>query len=192
MPIYYQAVVDDPLTSGPGSRVLTGSPHDTITGPDGIRREETYIGCTAWCSACQSVGEIIAAAGIQDSLRGVNGQMRGAMQAVGGDKVVCKCAELPEIIAVYGISCSFNDYSEGTAAASKSATPSAPTSLGIFDEQFALKDGNGTPLADTYYTIRLSSGALLHGTTDSEGRTSRYPTNNAQQISISVGHNREY
>jgi len=43
-------------------------------------------------------------------------------------------------------------------------------------------------LANIYYTISLPSGELRHGTTDSEGRTARYQTNGAQNITIHLGH----
>ncbi|WP_175148070.1 hypothetical protein [Paraburkholderia ultramafica] len=119
----------------------------------------------------------------------VNG---GRLQAVGGDEIHCKCAQAPRIIAVYGRSWTIqnNSDSETRTVASRATSQSAPSV--IYDEQFTLKDGNGMPLPDTYYTIRLPSGELAHGVTDSQGRTERYPTSDAQQISIPVGHNREH
>jgi uncharacterized protein (DUF2345 family) len=59
---------------------------------------------------------------------------------------------------------------------------------GTYDEQFTLVDAKGTPLADTYYTVRHPSGTLTHGTTDSLGRTQRYETDGAQRIAVYVGH----
>ncbi|SDQ93880.1 hypothetical protein SAMN05445850_2191 [Paraburkholderia tuberum] len=56
------------------------------------------------------------------------------------------------------------------------------------DEQFTLHDANGRPLASTYYTVRLLSGALHRGTTDSQGRTERYETEGAQSMHIYLGH----
>ncbi len=57
-----------------------------------------------------------------------------------------------------------------------------------FDEQFLLIDGAGTPLADTYYTAKLSSGELVHGETDAAGKTQRFYTVNTDRIEIYLGH----
>lgn len=75
----------------------------------------------------------------------------------------------------------------GQTASERSASASVS-----FDERFILRDGNGKPLPDTCYTLKLSSGALRHGTTDSRGRTARYSTSDAQRLSISFGHNQEH
>lgn len=56
------------------------------------------------------------------------------------------------------------------------------------DEQFLLKDEDGVVLADMPYTVTLPSGQRVHGTTDGEGRTSRYPTDGAQYIEVCLGH----
>lgn len=60
-----------------------------------------------------------------------------------------------------------------------------------YDEQFALRDANGSPMPDTYYTVRLPSGALEHGSTDSQGRTARHTTDSAQSIHFYIGHRQE-
>lgn len=56
MGIWYAAVEDDPLTSGPGSRVYAGENVGTIQGEDGRRRRMVFIGDEAWCAACSSMG----------------------------------------------------------------------------------------------------------------------------------------
>ncbi|MEX3856102.1 hypothetical protein AB3X94_18875 [Paraburkholderia sp. BR10923] len=56
------------------------------------------------------------------------------------------------------------------------------------DEQYTLKDAGDRTMRDTYYTVRLPSGSLVHGVTDGLGRTKRYKTNGAQSISIYLGH----
>jgi hypothetical protein len=60
-----------------------------------------------------------------------------------------------------------------------------------YDEQFTLRDGEGRLLAETYYTIRLPNGELIHDTTDSAGRTARHATHGAQSIRIYLGHKQE-
>jgi uncharacterized Zn-binding protein involved in type VI secretion len=57
-----------------------------------------------------------------------------------------------------------------------------------YDEQFLLLDGDGRPLAGTYYTAKLASGDLLHGETDNEGKTQNFCTADVQQIEIHLGH----
>jgi hypothetical protein len=57
-----------------------------------------------------------------------------------------------------------------------------------FDEQFTLTDVGGSALADTYYTVRLPSGELRYGITDSKGRTERHLTKGAQSVRIYLGH----
>ncbi|MEX3810082.1 hypothetical protein AB3X96_07405 [Paraburkholderia sp. BR13439] len=59
------------------------------------------------------------------------------------------------------------------------------------DEQYILKDGDGRVMHDTYYTVRLPSGSLVHGVTDGLGRTKRYKTNGAQSIYVYLGHREE-
>ncbi|HEY2024447.1 hypothetical protein [Paraburkholderia sp.] len=61
----------------------------------------------------------------------------------------------------------------------------------IHDEQYTLKDADGRVMRDTYYTVRLPSGALVHGITDKLGRTKRYRTSGAQSIYIYLGHTQE-
>jgi hypothetical protein len=103
MSIYYAIVKGDPLTSGGNSQVIGGSPHSTIQGPDGQHREQAYLGQEAWCAACQSVGVILAGAGISGYLRGWD-ETIGAQEAVSDDVVICKCERHPCVMAAYACS----------------------------------------------------------------------------------------
>lgn len=69
-----------------------------------------------------------------------------------------------------------------------SVPAAAPADEEDFDEQFILVDEDGIPLANTPYSVRLASGALMHRTTDEEGRTARYATSGAQDIEVFLGH----
>ncbi|MGF6937226.1 hypothetical protein OKW41_006388 [Paraburkholderia sp. UCT70] len=60
-------------------------------------------------------------------------------------------------------------------------------SASLFDEELTLRDANGSPLADTYYTIEWR-GFLTRGVTDSIGRTQRHKTDGAQAVRIYLGH----
>lgn len=57
-----------------------------------------------------------------------------------------------------------------------------------YDEQFLLLGGDGRPLASTYYTAKLTSGELIYGETDDEGKTQRFYTPDPHDIEIHLGH----
>ena len=188
MTVYHAVVEGDLLDNGGNSHVIGGAPHSTIEGPDGRSHGQTHLGHQAWCSVCQSFGEIVAGAGISDYLRGWDGIL-GAQEAVGGDIVICKCDQHPRVVSVYARSCDYIDTSDASAASLPAASVSAPRVH--YDEQFTLRDGEGRLLAETYYTVRLPSGLLQHGLTDSQGRTGRYETKGTQSIRIYLGHKQE-
>ncbi|MBC8740028.1 hypothetical protein F6X40_25335 [Paraburkholderia sp. UCT31] len=71
------------------------------------------------------------------------------------------------------------------------AAPALTSKDRIHDEQYTLKDSDGHVMPDTYYTVRLPSGSLVHGVTDGLERTKRYETNGAQSIHIYLGHREE-
>ncbi|MBC8748668.1 MULTISPECIES: hypothetical protein [Paraburkholderia] len=73
----------------------------------------------------------------------------------------------------------------------RKATPALTSKHRTHDEQYTLKDGDGRVMCNTYYTVRLPSGSLVHGVTDGSGRTQRYKTNGAQSIHIYLGHREE-
>src|SRR5215469_9604047 len=97
--IYYAVVEDDPLTSGKGSRVFSALPCGTVQGEDGKHRRLAFIGDKAYCAACDSFGVITYGAGLGDRHRLIDMVNGGRRQAVGGDVVLCKCANHPRIIA---------------------------------------------------------------------------------------------
>ncbi|MBB5425817.1 hypothetical protein QF000_002647 [Paraburkholderia atlantica] len=55
-----------------------------------------------------------------------------------------------------------------------------------FNEQFELRESTGKRLAGVRYRIRVGSRVIAKGVTDSQGRTQRVSTDNANQISIEV------
>ena len=182
--IYYAAVEDDPLTSGKGSRVFAYKQAGTIEGEDGKHRRLAFIGDEAYCPACNSTGTITYGAGVSDRKRMIDLVNGGRRQAVGGDIVLCKCADPPRIIAVYGRKWMIHDRGEEKLAPVAKALAQRPT----YDEQFTLADAAGNALADTWYTVRLPSGELRHGVTDSSGKTARYATDDAHHLALYLGH----
>ncbi|QCP49134.1 hypothetical protein FAZ95_08050 [Trinickia violacea] len=182
--IYYAAVEDDPLTSGKGSRVFAYKQAGTIKGDDGKYRRLAFIGDEAYCPACNSTGTITYGAGVSDRKRMIDFVNGGRRQAVGGDIVLCKCDAPPRIIAVYGRKWMIHDRGEEKPA----SVAIAPAEGLTYDEQFTLTDAAGSALADTWYTVRLPSGELLHGVTDSSGKTARYATDGAHRLALYLGH----
>lgn len=58
----------------------------------------------------------------------------------------------------------------------------------VFDEQFELRDSDGNLLVYMPYTVRFVSGEVVHGETDTLGKTKRYATNGPQFLELFLGH----
>lgn len=149
------------------------------------RRRLAFIGDKAYCPACDSFGQITYGASVSDRHRLIDNVNGGRRQAVGGDFVLCKCANRPRIIATYGTSWRITDKGNADEQAVRGSTRAVQA---IHDQQFTLIDASGNALANTYYTVRLPTGELRHGTTDSSGRTRRYVTDGARRLALYLGH----
>jgi hypothetical protein len=180
MAIYYSVVGGDPLTSGPDSYVVVERSDDMIEGEDGIARPIALIGDEAWCSACRSAGIIVGGAPVDDSLRMLDMVNGGRLQAVSGDRVACKCAEPPRIVAQFG--CSWTIHECGGDVSEASTRTATPT----YDEQFRLVDANDVPLANCYYIIHGDSGREWCGYSDLNGLTDRIATDTPELLSVTV------
>ncbi|SDR40794.1 hypothetical protein SAMN05443245_5616 [Paraburkholderia fungorum] len=180
--IYHAAVEDDPLTSGNGSCVYSYKQYRTITGADGNRHRLAFSGDGAHCPRCDSTGLITygSSPGTRHPLIDhVNG---GRRQAVGGDIVLCKCADPPRIIAEYRRMVNRNRGEERAASIARTSARNFGQ-----DKQFMLTDGERKALADTYYTVRTTTGELQPDVTGSFGRTTRYTTKDAQRLHVCIG-----
>ncbi|MGF6595571.1 hypothetical protein P3T23_000278 [Paraburkholderia sp. GAS448] len=175
------AVVGDTLTSGGQILDYTQTSGFCFHG-----HKAALIGESAYCQKCKSMGTIAKAGG---PYRIKYHTTREA--ALDDDIVLCRCPTPPRIIAGLAGESWVEDREEGyerrmnlstTRAAS---TDSAPNRYG---QQFTLQDANGHVLCDTYYTVRLPSGSLVHGVTDHMGRTRRYATDGAQRLRVYLGH----
>ena len=102
------------------------------------------------------------------------------------DRVLCPCGK--NFVLAAGNSNAFYSESNGEAQNEK---PIATPTIATYDEQFMLRDAKGSPLANTYYTVRMPLGELRRGVTDMQGRTERYETTDAQSIRIYLGHKQE-
>ncbi len=109
---YYAVVEGDPLTSGRNSQVRARSNLCWIEDKTGKSRRMVFIGDDAYCEKCESVGVIAGGAGVSDMHRMADMENSGRRQAVGGDFVLCKCADHPRIIAVHGRNWIIHDQGE--------------------------------------------------------------------------------
>jgi uncharacterized Zn-binding protein involved in type VI secretion len=135
-------------------------------------------GDQATCGNCRGLWNIVGT--------GEGMGEKGRVAVINGDHVLCPCGK-NRVIA--GPDAGMFVHLDGGAA--KKAAPEstgASDEFLCYDEQFALRDATGVALADTCYTVRLPSGELTHGTTDTQGRTARYSTDGAQPLTVYLGH----
>ena len=142
------------------------------------------IGGEAFCTACKTIG-VIAKAGGPGRLNFDAGEV-----ALDGDIVLCGCATPPRIKAKLSGESWCTDEAENHAALAQQIALRAAGSNAAsrHDEQFTLRDVSGRALAATNYTIRFTSGSMVHGVTDGLGRTARYKTDGAQRLALYLGH----
>jgi hypothetical protein len=103
-----------------------------------FRRGQTHLCQKAWCAVCQSVGVIAAGSGISDYLRGWDGRLN-AMEAVGGDIVLCKCEQPPRIMSVYARCCEYMDASTSSTARSFASNALASATLAQWQEEVIVR-----------------------------------------------------
>lgn len=184
-----------------GGDVIEGSHTDICMG-----KPIAYVGHKTYCPKCRGnfpivegvmtttfYGKGVAIAGMKTSCGAtlIASQFTDTVQIGGGGGVAPSSAQaLASPIA--------NNSPNGAAATKgKGAGPASTfandgsTSEGadvVFDEQYLLQDEDGNVLVNMPYTVKLPSGELVHGTTDDEGRTKRYATEQAEELEIYVGH----
>ncbi|WP_116138375.1 PAAR domain-containing protein [Trinickia diaoshuihuensis] len=181
MAVYYAVVEGDPLDNGGDSHVMEGARHSTIEGPDGCSRGQTHLGQKAWCAVCQSVGVIAAGSGISDYLRGWDGRLN-AMEAVGGDIVLCKCEQPPRIMSVYARCCEYMDASTSSTACSFASNALASATLAESQEElehyFEMVDGKtGAPIEGMTYKLTSNGQSLVRDSTLAGGQTPAFSFN---------------
>ncbi|QBQ99054.1 PAAR domain-containing protein [Paraburkholderia pallida] len=166
-----------------GGVVIEGMERSTHLG-----RPLTYIDAKVLCPVCNTTGVI----GWKGPHRSAT--MMGRQQALEGDVCICMCDPPPIMLASQDTA--WHEFAAhemegagyGTGTARETPKNSVPTT---YDELFELSDGKGQPLREVYYTVRLSNGELIHGVTDSQGRTMRHTTEGAHTTRIYLGHKAE-
>ncbi|MDR5740930.1 PAAR domain-containing protein [Caballeronia sp. LZ016] len=141
----------------------------------------TYIGASVSCGACKTTGHIIAKGPRRP------GTMMGKTAALDGDLCACQCSPFPTMIASQNtMSQSFEGHELASMGYSATAE-SIEAGSAIYDEQVILRDSEtGQPLAGITYRIHSRSGKVVIGTTDTEGRTQRFNTEQPDTFVLSI------
>jgi hypothetical protein len=105
--IFYAIVDGDPLTSG--GYVMVPPHQDTVEDDQGKKRNIAYVGHSAWCAQCKSMGVIVGGSGMSMDMRPTNQALGGLKQAISGDYVACGCHENPRVVARYAPGLRFID-----------------------------------------------------------------------------------
>jgi hypothetical protein len=143
-----------------------------------------FIGDKAYCEKCNSTGIIIAGARVDNDQRMIDLE-HGRRQAVGGDYVLCKCSERPQVIARYGRSWMIDDDCGASAAIETQKASSSNVSSAGYDEQVK---AIGCGASEGYpYCIETADGRIESGRLDSSGVLPRISTDNADTYTIHWG-----
>jgi uncharacterized Zn-binding protein involved in type VI secretion len=161
-----------------GGKVIEGSPVDICHG-----KPIAYLGHQTYCPQCKGTFPIIDGAPTT-TFYGKGVALAGMKTACGA---VLIATQITDIVATGG---------GGAGAASVASTRlqasnPAPTSASAttvseltanaarvsaadeFDQYFHVLDISGAPMADWPYRIEMANGVLVHGRTDSEGKTKK-------------------
>jgi hypothetical protein len=123
MTVYYAAVDGDPLTSEEGSYVIAQGRTRRIADESGRLRGGAVIGDFAFCTACESTGEITYGVHLTPGRRPKD---RGRDWALGGDRVLCQCSTSPIIYPAHGRRCRVFDHAPITRFSSSNASAEPP------------------------------------------------------------------
>jgi len=108
-----------------------------------------------------------------------------------GHRTSCGATLISSLAAVFRDPCSGAEGNLGRGEEAASAASQAAQQAKQYDEQFVLKDASGTPMPDTYYTVKMPTGELRQGVTDADGKTERIVTDGAQPLDVFLGHREE-
>lgn len=162
----------DPITTGGKVHAF----HDDMT-DDG--KTIALSGERATCGNCEGTWPIV---GTAYTMRN-----NGKSAVLHSDKVLCPRGK-NRVISL-SEACFYEPIAGDNGGADNAvSSASVAAESGQYDEQFSLHDSTDRALTDTYYTLRLPSGSLVHRVTDHMGRTGRYATECAKRLRIYVGH----
>lgn len=172
--------------------VLEGSVTDICMG-----KPIAYIGHKVQCPKCKGTFPIVEGAPTT-TFYGKGVALAGMKTSCGATLIATQFTDIVELGGGTAPAAPKERGTEGAASAPTApagqpqfaAMPAATSSEdpAAFDEQFRFLDDDGLPLAKLPYSVKFSSGEVVEGITDDDGRTERYVTDGAQMIEIFVGH----
>ncbi len=173
-------VAGDQTTSG--GVVIEGTTRCSIHG-----RAVALQGHRISCPACGSIGHIQLVPPFAGA------PVDGVEIALSDDLCICGCNPPPRLVssnrglATHGFSA--EELGDPAAAPWLAHAGHDPADYALpFDEQFLLQDGNGKPLAGVFFSVKLPTGKIVHGTTSNSGLTDRYTTEGAADLELYLGH----
>lgn len=141
-------------------------------------RKIALFGDQATCGNCKGLWNIVGTGeGISEA---------GRLAVINGDRVLCPCGKNRVMASPTAGMFVHLDRDAGNTGARQ--TQGSTDELLDHDERFTLRDARGRALANTFYTVRLPTGELVHGVTDEGGNTARHATSGACRIAVYLGH----
>ncbi|MBN3817090.1 hypothetical protein G3N57_10935 [Paraburkholderia sp. Se-20369] len=180
MTIYYSVVEGDPLDGG--GQVSEGAHDSWIDG-----RRQAYLGHRAFCERCKTFGKIIAGV-FPETVERMYDAAANTFEALGGDRVMCKCDAMPRVMAVYGRNSMLIDTGGASSDEACMVNGAASASNAVYDQQFVVRDRTtGLPLSgEQYWIVNCHGDVLATGTTDARGRTSRVITLRPESVKLEI------
>jgi len=164
-----------------GDQLSTGGRIEQYEGPictwEG--HQIAIIGGAAYCEKCKSPGVIAKTGGPRRI------EFMGET-AADGDIVLCDCATPPRIIAKLAGESWCDDGAHNAPPLSAHVSQSMIQSHVKHDEQYALTDSAGRPLAGVRYRVRVNETTLASGVTDANGKTRRVATDGIKRLYFDV------
>ncbi|MCG5075209.1 PAAR domain-containing protein [Paraburkholderia tagetis] len=100
-----------------------------------------------------------------------------------GDRVLCPCGK-NRVIAGPDVGVFVHKTPEAAPERDGASIAARAPRHDVYDEQFALKAGNGQPLAGVRYRIVTDRGRVISGTTNGRGETERIATDGMERLKL--------
>lgn len=141
-------------------------------------RKVALFGDPATCGNCKGLWNIV---GTGESI-----SEAGRLAVINGDRVLCPCGK--NRVMASPTAGMFVHLDRGAGNTATRETQGSTGELLSHDEKFTLRGARGRALANTFYTVHLPTGGLVHSVTDGAGNTARYKTDGAYRLAVYLGH----
>lgn len=146
------------------------------------RKRIAFEGTPVYCPACKTTGVTQCLPPFRPDT------FSGVQRNLDGDLCICSCPNPPRLIASSATSMPMRFESHELGGPEQAAWHSYVSKSAAHDEQFLLQDAYSKPLAGVYFSIKLPTGKIVHGTTNSGGLTDRYQTDGTAPLEVYLGH----